>query len=39
LFAAIAMALANDFLPPGTPARMKWKPPTVGVGFESRKQQ
>jgi hypothetical protein len=39
LFAAIAIALADDFLPPGTPARMKWKPPTVGVAFESRKQQ
>ena len=39
LFAAIAMALASDFLPPGTAARMKWKPPTVGVAFERPKQQ
>ena len=39
LFAAIAMALANDFLPPGTPVRMKWKPPPVGVTFGRLTQQ
>lgn len=26
LFATIAIALASDFLPPGSPTRMKWKP-------------
>jgi hypothetical protein len=39
LFAAIAMALASNFLPPGTPARMKWKPPPVGVAFKRPEQQ
>ena len=33
LFAAIAVAFASDFLPPGTPARMKWKPPTRWCNF------
>jgi hypothetical protein len=33
LFAAIAIALASGFLPPGTPSRMKWKPPTRWCNF------
>jgi peptidoglycan/LPS O-acetylase OafA/YrhL len=39
LFAAIAVAFASDFLPPGTPARMKWKPPTRWCKFVRLTQQ
>jgi hypothetical protein len=38
LFAALAIALAGISFRPARPARMKWKPPTVGVAFERPKQ-
>ena len=40
LFPAIAIALASDFLPPGTPRanEMEATPP-IGVTFERLKQQ
>ena len=39
LLAIIAIALASISFRLGRPARMKWKPRTVGVAFERPKQQ
>jgi hypothetical protein len=39
LFAAIAIGLPAICFHLARPARMKWKPPTVGVAFERPKQQ
>jgi hypothetical protein len=38
-FVISAIALARISFRLARPARMKWKPPTVGVAFERLKQQ